>query len=301
MTRPRRPTAPSWWSSLRGGLMSEPAQIRPILPGQSADLEIELEKALSHIETVEIPIRTLWDPWRCPLVALPYLAWALSVDQWESGWSETIKRRVVAASLDLHRIKGTRPAIEMALDALGVAVDIVEWFEADPPLPRGTAELTAWVSENLAPGEPGLLNDTVYQQIQTAVENSKNLRSHFTFKVGAQFSAQHLRLGAAITSVVSVAHRTADATQAPLAETGTVRAAAVSSATAIAHRTADVTPAPLAETGTVRLGAVAAATAIAHNWATLTPGDLSLGASCVSAAAAVRAVAVVQVRMESTT
>ncbi|MGL4473716.1 MAG: phage tail protein I [Shewanella sp.] len=272
-----------------------------ILPGNLSDLERDLDVALSCIEQVEIPIAVLWDPWQCPAEVLPYLAWALSVDQWESGWSEGIKRSVVASSLDLHRIKGTRPAIQKALDAIGVAVDIVEWFEADPPLPRGTAELTAWVGEKLIPGKPSLLNDEVYQQIRVAVENSKNLRSHFTFKVGAQFSHQYLNLSSAITNVVSVAHCMADVIQSSVAETGVVRAAAVSSVAAITHRTVDVTPGLLTEICDICVGSVANATSIAHKWANLTLGDVSFGASITSAATAVRMVAVVQFRMEITT
>ncbi|WP_218789976.1 phage tail protein I, partial [Klebsiella pneumoniae] len=27
--------------------------------------------------------RDLWNPWKCPVKFLPYLAWAFSVDRWE--------------------------------------------------------------------------------------------------------------------------------------------------------------------------------------------------------------------------
>lgn len=225
--------------------MSEPAQIRPILPGQSADLEIELEKALSHIETVEIPIRTLWDPWRCPLVALPYLAWALSVDQWESSWPETTKRRVVASSLDLHRIKGTRPAVEMALEALGVKVDIVEWFETEIREQPGTFALTAWVTENLTSAEAGLLNEEVYRQIRVAVDNAKNLRSHYTFKVGAQFEPATVSAGATM-GAAAIARREAEARQDPIEPfQATLGAGGAMGGAAIARREAAAMQGPL--------------------------------------------------------
>ncbi len=56
-------------------------------------------------------IRNLWNPWKCHIDDLPYLAWGLSVDLWDPSWSETKKRSVVAASLQLHALKGTEEGI----------------------------------------------------------------------------------------------------------------------------------------------------------------------------------------------
>lgn len=187
-----------------------------ILPAHLSELERDLEQAVARVADVEIPISTLWDPWQCPLEVLPYLAWALSVDQWRSNWSETVKRRVVAASLPLHRIKGTRPAVEQALEALGVVTEMTEWFEADPPREPGTFDLIAWANENLTPDVVGFLNEELYDQIATAVTNAKNTRSHFTFAVGAKFGPNTVGLAPAITGLGALAHHGADAIQPPL-------------------------------------------------------------------------------------
>ncbi|VVN67296.1 hypothetical protein PS726_00177 [Pseudomonas fluorescens] len=171
-----------------------------ILPANLADLERDLDVALSRIEQVDIPIAKLWDPWACPLDALPYLAWAVSVDQWRSDWPESVKRRVVAGSLDLHRIKGTRPAVVAALKALGVEVELTEWFEASPPTAPGTFTLTAWANENLTPGQAVILNAELYGQLMAAVRSAKNARSHFTFRVGVKFGPNAVALGSAVNA-----------------------------------------------------------------------------------------------------
>ncbi len=83
-------------------------------------------------------IATIWDPWRCPAVLLPWLAWALSVDVWDKNWTEDRKRKVIAASPLVHRLKGTRGAVRRALDAFDLESLIVEWWEEETPARRGT-------------------------------------------------------------------------------------------------------------------------------------------------------------------
>jgi phage tail P2-like protein len=60
---------------------------------------------------------------------LPWLAWALSVDTWDSDWPESTKRSLIANSVQIHKTKGTVSAIERVMDALGVTAELREWFE----------------------------------------------------------------------------------------------------------------------------------------------------------------------------
>lgn len=83
-------------------------------------------------------IATIWDPMNCPASLLPWLAWALSVDVWDDGWTEDRKRKVIAASPIVHRLKGTRGAVRRALDAFDMESAIVEWWEESPAARRGT-------------------------------------------------------------------------------------------------------------------------------------------------------------------
>lgn len=161
----------------------------PLLPFQSSDLEKELDIALSHIEKVEIPIRTLWDPWKCPLVALPYLAWAVKVGSWSERWSERVKRQVVAASLDLHRIRGTRPAVEKALESLDVRCEILEWFERpELKMVPGTFRVTAHVSTR---GEAGGIDPAFTEEIREAVNSAKPASRPFTLSVQGMLKATY--------------------------------------------------------------------------------------------------------------
>ncbi|MGL4508248.1 MAG: phage tail protein I [Aeromonas sobria] len=158
----------------------------PLLPYCSSDLERDLDIALSHIEQVEIPIRDLWNPWKCPLVALPYLAWAVKVGHWESSWSEKVQRQVVADSLDIHRIRGTRPAIEKALSSLDVRCEMVEWFEQpDLNMEPGTFRVTAHVSTSGS--EP--LDPAFTDQIWSVVSSAKPASRPFTLAVQGMLKA----------------------------------------------------------------------------------------------------------------
>lgn len=74
----------------------------------------------------EVPIRQLWSPQTCPAAQLPWLAWALSVDEWDATWPEETKRQVIAASIEQHRKKGTVGALRRALQRLGYEVEIDE-------------------------------------------------------------------------------------------------------------------------------------------------------------------------------
>jgi phage tail P2-like protein len=38
----------------------------------------------------------LWNPQTCPLAALPWLAWTLSIDKWDTDWTEERKRTATA-------------------------------------------------------------------------------------------------------------------------------------------------------------------------------------------------------------
>ncbi|GJD88180.1 hypothetical protein BHAOGJBA_1693 [Methylobacterium hispanicum] len=66
----------------------------------------------------------------CPEPWLPHLAAERSVDAYSSGWSIAQRREAVAGSFAYHRVKGTRPALDLALRPFQFGITIVEWFEA---------------------------------------------------------------------------------------------------------------------------------------------------------------------------
>lgn len=74
---------------------------------------------------IETPITTLWNADTCPVAFLPWLAWALSVEIWDSGWSEDAKRGVIRESIAVHRQKGTVASVKRALAAAGYGDAVV--------------------------------------------------------------------------------------------------------------------------------------------------------------------------------
>ena len=97
----------------------------------------------------------------CPEALLPWLAWALSVDDWDSLWPESIKRNLIAESISIHRIKGTVSAIRRVLRVLGVEAELSEWFDHGG-IPH-TFRLTAWANANLVSDSEVILSPSLYR------------------------------------------------------------------------------------------------------------------------------------------
>jgi phage tail P2-like protein len=97
-----------------------------LLPPNATPQERALSNSTARVGDVPVPIRTLWNPQTCPVALLPWLAWAMSVDDWDSAWTEQQKRDVIAASVEVHRHKGTIGALKAALRPLNYDVQIEE-------------------------------------------------------------------------------------------------------------------------------------------------------------------------------
>ncbi len=100
-----------------------------ILPPNASDLERNIEQSATRtIAQLPVPIRDLWNPDTCPLTLLPWLAWALDVEQWQSDWSEPVQRAAIKTSISVHNHMGTPGSMKTALEALGYApVQITEF------------------------------------------------------------------------------------------------------------------------------------------------------------------------------
>jgi phage tail P2-like protein len=113
-----------------------------LLPENATPLEQELTLLSAELELIDpAVIETIWDAWRCPGPMLPWLAWALSVDVWDDGWGEIVKRQAIADSPYYHRIKGTVRAVRSALALALRPYELTEWFDHIPAKRRGTATI----------------------------------------------------------------------------------------------------------------------------------------------------------------
>jgi len=158
-----------------------------LLPPNSTPLELAIERIVGdRIDAIGVdtaPVGQLLSPSDCPANMLPWLAWAVSADMWDSDWPEDRKRAVVASSLTVHRKKGTIGAVKDALNALSLVPDITEWFE-DGSAPH-TFKIDV-VAENLI-ANGYRFDETFLPMVSQALEQVKPARSHFTLRVGERF------------------------------------------------------------------------------------------------------------------
>ena len=167
-----------------------------LLPPNATPLERTLARACALPHTPE-EIRKLWNPQTCPLALLPWLAWAWSVDDWDPAWTETQQRSMVAASIRLHKKKGTCWAVREALLRSGLeSVRVIEkpadaehWSHfdvnvaiVDRPLTQSAiARAHALIDENKA-------QRSVLRTLRTSMQSR-----------GAMYFAMHMVTGAITT------------------------------------------------------------------------------------------------------
>ena len=140
-----------------------------LLPSGSSALEVAAAEACATIETLPVPLRRLWSAQDCPAELLPYLAWAWSVDRWDSGWSESTKRAVVAASEYVHRHKGTIGSIRRVVEPLGYLIRIIEWWKTgDVP---GTFRLDVGVLDSG-------ITEEMYNELERLIADARPCSRH---------------------------------------------------------------------------------------------------------------------------
>ena len=142
-----------------------------LLPSNGTQLERLAAQALAQIERVPVPIRDLLSPTRCPVELLPYLAWAFSVDRWESTWSEATKRQVIASAYYVHAQKGTIGALRRVVEPLGYLIRVSEWWEETPPGVPGTFRLEIGVLESG-------ITEEMFESLSLLIDDAKPVSRH---------------------------------------------------------------------------------------------------------------------------
>lgn len=144
-----------------------------LLPINATEQERGLSTAAARLGDVATPLRDVWNPDTCPAKLLAWLAWAFSVDQWDSTWTEAQQREFIKRSVEIHRYKGTIGAVQDALGALGVQAAVQEWFNQIPAAAPYTFRIA------LEADQVGV-SETAANALFAVVERTKNLRSHLT-------------------------------------------------------------------------------------------------------------------------
>lgn len=90
-----------------------------LLPANATKQEKDLELSGARLSDIDHPLRHLFDADKCPENLLPWLAWSLSVDEWQSDWPEERKREAIRSSIIVHAKKGTVGSIRQVLRNAG--------------------------------------------------------------------------------------------------------------------------------------------------------------------------------------
>ncbi|MFI8430998.1 phage tail protein I [Pseudomonas sp. NPDC078863] len=142
-----------------------------LLPLSSTQLERAIEAALA--ETTEIPLRTLYNPDTCPAHLLPWLAWTWSVDRWDSGWTEAVKRSAIRSAFYVHAHKGTIGALRRVVEPLGYLIEVIEWWQTVPRGVPGTFALKVGVLDTG-------ITEEMYLELERLVDDAKPVSRQLT-------------------------------------------------------------------------------------------------------------------------
>ncbi|MBO6267363.1 MAG: phage tail protein I [Synergistaceae bacterium] len=104
-----------------------------------------------------------------PEEILDILAYDFKVDWWDADYNVEQKRQTLKDSWRVHRILGTKAAVETAISAIYPATQVKEWFEygGEPYWFKLLIDLTGVVA-----------NPEAHERILNRVSYYKNLRSH---------------------------------------------------------------------------------------------------------------------------
>lgn len=165
-----------------------------LLPPNATPQERALAETIARISNVDVSgIRAMWNPDTCPIAALPWLAWAFSVDEWDASWSEAQKRSAIKSAVEVQRHKGTIGAVRSALSALGYGVQVQEWFNQTPANVPYTYRLL------LTADQIGI-DQKALAKILQVIASAKNLRSHMSEAVQQAVTRATLTLAGAVTA-----------------------------------------------------------------------------------------------------
>lgn len=165
---------------------------RHLLPSNATALERQAALALAQIQRVPIPLRQLWNPDTCPVELLPYLAWAFSVDRWDSRWPEAAKRSAIRSSHYIHSRKGTIGALRRVVEPLGYLIEVREWWQTVPEGVPGTFELQVGVLDTG-------ITEAMYAELTSLIDDAKPVSRHLTGLAIALATSGYLHLGAGLS------------------------------------------------------------------------------------------------------
>lgn len=116
---------------------------------------------------------------------LPFLIREFSIEEFvEPGMSETVIRRLLKASYQLHATKGFIHGVRRGLLMLGMRVVWKQWFQNAPKTERGTHTATVYVNEAIFDGQEYLLDERVQRAAVRMIAGMKRHSQDVTLRLG---------------------------------------------------------------------------------------------------------------------
>lgn len=157
---------------------------------QAIDTELASVTALCRVPSLFARIDQL------DSTTLDHLAWQFDSKIWRDSWPLNLKRSVIKTVILEKSKKGTRAALQNAVQSLGSAVAITEWWETSPLGTPYTFDITVTLSD--LEGAP---TAQVQADLLRSIDDVKPVRSHYNFALAAQ-AAAGLYIGGAARPVI---------------------------------------------------------------------------------------------------
>lgn len=162
---------------------------KTLLPPNASALERNAAVVMASAMDLTIPIRQLWNADNCPASLLPYLAWSVSVTQWNEAWTEQQKRAVIQGSWNVHKVKGTVGALRRAIQPFGRMIKVTQWWEDDSE--PGTFKVEIGVLDTG-------ITDEQYAEMTRVINDTKPCSRHLTKLVLTEETSAEMFSGAAV-------------------------------------------------------------------------------------------------------
>ncbi len=154
----------------------------PLLPPNASPLSHAATLATLRFADLDVPLRDLWNPATCPEALLPWLAWAVSIDNWSPDWPVAVRRDLIRGAIDIQRHKGTAKSVRDVVRSFGGAVGIREWWEKTPAGEPYTFDLVLTVSTPNGEAASAEFVEAIIRE----VDRTKPVRAHFSFTQGVE-------------------------------------------------------------------------------------------------------------------
>jgi phage tail P2-like protein len=105
------------------------AEKTDLLPSNATDYERVLALTAARLSDLSEAIVSPFNIQKTAPQTLPWLAWLFSVAEWNPSLDTQSQRNLIANSVKIHTKKGTRAAIEKAMQQIGDTLEIEEWWE----------------------------------------------------------------------------------------------------------------------------------------------------------------------------